>query len=388
MLHLKYVFNRLNKLDMNGEGLVHLYVSLNRKKRYLNTGIRIKPEQWDAQKNLLNRKHLNHIHFNAVLKRKLADLEQWYYEQTQGGRQVSIDSITLDHGGSKLTFQQFALAEITKNNYAYNSVRSFNITIKKFQEFAPDIPLTGITRETIEDFESLLKSENLHTNTVHRYLKQLRKFMNAAEAKEYITEKQNPFYKKRLKKIKTEPRYLDPEVIDQLIQLEFKENEAHLYEIKDMFLFSVFTGLRYSDVVSLKKDEIQVTEKGYYIQRYNKKTLNTKDKRIYIPLWSIFKGAAQDIINNYIDENRDTIFRPLTNQHINRELRVIWGKLNVPDKYTFHSARHTCATYLLYKGINIKVVQKILGHEDIKTTENYASVLRKTIDNELDRINW
>jgi site-specific recombinase XerD len=387
-MQFRYVFNRKNKLNKDGKASISLYISLNRKIKWLNTGIYINPDEWDASKRLVNKKNTNHIHINAVLKRKVTDLEEWYYEQIQMGRQVSLHNITLDHGGSQLTFYQFVKNEVDRNKYAYNTVRNFNITIDKFQKFAPNVPLNSISRELIDDFEISLRNENLHTNTIHRYLKQMRKFLNAAEAKEHITEKQNPFHKKKLKTVKTEPRYLDPEVINELKKIEFSEKEQHLEDIRDLFLFSVYTGLRYSDIISLEKNEIHVTEKGYYIQRVMKKTVNSKDTRVYIPLWSIFKGAAQDIINKHISEERDTIFKPLTNQYLNRELRKIWQKIGVAEKYTFHSARHTCATYLLYKGINIKVVQKILGHEDLKTTENYAKVLRKTIDSELDRAEW
>ena len=385
---LRDIYNRKKRFNSDGTAPVTLYVSYNRIKKYINTGVYVRPEEWDEKKGLIGKKHLNHIHLNALLRRKKADLQDWFYEHEVSGKPVNIKDLTFDHGSSRLTFYGFSMQDLEKDTLAPNTRRVYLITLNAFNEFAPGVALSGVTREIIENFEYHLKRQGLHPNTIHRYLRQIRRFLNRAEAQEYIIEKQNPFHKKRLHKVKTEPKYLDPEIIDKLVDLEFNQDEQHLDLIRDLFLFSVYSGLRYSDLMGLKKEEVYKNDSGYYIHKLMQKTLNRKMNKVYIPLWIIFNGAAEELVDKYYSDERVTVFPHLTNEHINRELKRIWQKLGLAQTYTFHSARHTCATYLLYKGVNIKIVQKILGHEDLKTTEVYANVLRKTIDNELERVNW
>jgi site-specific recombinase XerD len=389
-MHLKFVYNRKNRFKKDGTAPISLYLSYKHDKKYINSNIYIKPEYWDEKAGVVKRNHPNYIQINAVLKRKIADLEEWFYEQKRNKKPINVSKITWDHGINEISYYDFANSIIEKERkyLAPKTIKNFVIAVERFNQFAPNIPLKAVTFEIVDDFEYTLKEAKLHTNTVFRYMKHIRRFMNKAEEKLLISDKDNPFKRKKLKEIKTEPKYLDPELVDVIREAEFPIYQKHLYMIRDMFLFSVYTGLRYSDLVALSKEDIKVNDKGYFINRKMSKTATRKDVSTYIPLYNIFGGEAQKIVDRVVSEDRDTIFPYFTNQHINRELKQIWIRLNIPLEYTFHSARHTCATYLLYKGVNIKIVQRILGHEDLKTTEIYAKVLRKTVDSELDRIEW
>jgi site-specific recombinase XerD len=83
-----------------------------------------------------------------------------------------------------------------------------------------------------------------------------------------------------------------------------------------------------------------------------------------------------------------TVFPYLGNTAVNNYLREICKLAEINKKVTFHVARHTQATYLLYKGVNITTVQKLLGHRRLETTQIYGKVMDMTIINELQNVSF
>jgi site-specific recombinase XerD len=150
-------------------------------------------------------------------------------------------------------------------------------------------------------------------------------------------------------------------------------------------MFSVYTGLRYSDVFSLqKKDIVSIGGNDWLI-----KTMEKTDESVRIPIYTIFDGKPTQILNKYRNFGSIFCFEHLTNQHCNRQLKEICTLAKIENKnITFHVARHTTATYLLYKGVSITTVQKILGHKKLATTQIYGHIMDATIENELKAVNF
>ena len=105
---------------------------------------------------------------------------------------------------------------------------------------------------------------------------------------------------------------------------------------------------------------------------------------IKLPLTLLFEGKSLEIIDRYPSiEELSTI---PSNCETNRLLAEI-GKLSgVKKHFTFHTARHTCATLLVHQGVPITTVQKVLGHTSVKTTQIYSEVLSDTIVRDLKSI--
>lgn len=107
------------------------------------------------------------------------------------------------------------------------------------------------------------------------------------------------------------------------------------------------------------------------------------NKEIRIPLSTIFEGKALELTRS-ISRNRGVIFRIGSNQQANRDLKKIAKQVGI-KKMTFHTARHTCATLLLYRGVSITTVQTILGHQSVKTTQIYSAVTDMTLERDLKK---
>jgi integrase len=142
--------------------------------------------------------------------------------------------------------------------------------------------------------------------------------------------------------------------------------------VKKCFLLSCFTGLRYSDIISLRWSNIKEIEEGVYqIESVQQKT----KQMITIPL---SENALQWLPNRGDASNEEKIFK-MPEKSVAYDFLHRWSKeAGIKKNVTFHVARHTYATMLLYYGADIYTVSKLLGHRNIKTTQIYAKVMDDT----------
>jgi len=156
--------------------------------------------------------------------------------------------------------------------------------------------------------------------------------------------------------------FLDEEEVKKLIVTDCKYPR-----LKDAFLFSCLSGLRWSDVVQLKWRDVRIVEKGYVIQFKQKKTKNYE----YLPV----SEKAVSFLGKR-EEEGDKVFHGLRYSGWYNTGIVQWMvAAGITKHITFHCARHTFATLLLNNGTDIYTVSKLLGHSEIKTTQIYAKVM-------------
>ena len=138
--------------------------------------------------------------------------------------------------------------------------------------------------------------------------------------------------------------------------------------IKSAFMFGVYTGLRFSDLLKLRWKDIQHSEDlGYFLDYQQEKTGSHEVHFVADEAMSFLE----------FDDNKDSrVFKGLKySAWTNLKLREWMLKAGITKKITFHSARHTYATFLLTKGIEYPTLSKMLGHKDLKTTQIYTKVI-------------
>jgi integrase len=145
--------------------------------------------------------------------------------------------------------------------------------------------------------------------------------------------------------------------------------------VRDVFLLSCYTGLRFSDIKTLKDENLQ---KGIIIKKMVKTQLEVR-----IPIRELFDGKTQCLIDKYGSVDA-MIAKVGSNATVNKILKEVFKKAGCADKgFTFHTARHTFASLLLQDGIQLSTIQHLLGHANIQTTGIYAEVTDKVIANDL-----
>lgn len=257
--------------------------------------------------------------------------------------------------------------EETKKHYTSSSnysnwKSSFNYLYKYTNN---NLKIRDIDYHLIDDFRDyLLKNKKLSQNSKSLYFNKFKATLKEAY-KEGIIEED---FAKRIKNIKPEEttkEYLTTEEIKLISQTECDDPL-----IKNSFMFSIFTGLRFSDVKNLKWKQIQHSPQiGYYIRFIQKKTKGNETLPIPEKAMSFLDNRGKP--EQYVFENLEY---SSTN---NRKLQKWIDDSGVYKKVTFHVARHTFATLQLTLGTDIYTVSKMLGHKELKTTQVYAKIIDK-----------
>lgn len=243
--------------------------------------------------------------------------------------------------------------------------------------FGDYLPFSAINEQRLEEFKTYLLKE-LSINSASSYFAKVKAALNEAFDKRIIDD--NPA--KRVKAIKaedTEREFLTEAELRALV----KEECDNPY-MKAAFLFSTFTGLRWSDIFNLKWKNIFGNEDdGYYILHKQQKTGSHENLPFTSNVYSLLGERGPD---------EEKVFRKLKySAWHNLKLQQWVMRAGIKKNISFHCARHTYATLLLTTGVDFYTVSKLLGHKNIKTTQLYAKVIdanRKIAVNKLPEINW
>lgn len=376
------VFNRKKRLNKRGMALVQVEAYLNRKKMYFSTKIYLKPEQWDAKRKMV-KNHPNANVLNRMLYENIAAIEQTELGLWQQGKSISLDLLKnsidkpLSNGRSFLTFFK---EEIANSSLKESTRQNHLSTLELLQEFKKEVLFTDLTFEFVSSFDNYLQSKGYHLNTIAKHMKHLKRYINVAINKEYMDIQKYAFRKYKIKSIEGSHTHLAPEELHKFENLQLTGRYTRLQKTKDAFLFCCYAGLRYSDFTNLTSANIVEFHQETWIIYKSVKT----GMEVRLPLYLLFEGKGIQILQRYKDDF-NSLFKLKDNSNINKELNILAGLAKIDKRVSFHTARHTNATLLLYNGANITTVQKLLGHKSVKTTQVYANIMDITVVRDLEK---
>lgn len=262
--------------------------------------------------------------------------------------------------------------EQNKENLAPLTVRTYYWNLKKIQYFRPDLGCADINEQMVRDFRRHLQQRGDKPNTVIKALSVLRGFVRRMLADGLISE--NPFNKVRIGQVFTRRGFLTTTELKKLY-LNYQDQRRFLTETEQdvmrAFLFSCFTGLRYSDLLSLDASEIF----DYKIRKQMHKTGDP----VYVPI----PLQARLLLPGNLKSG--PVFRIVENSHFNRTLRSAAKKLGYYKHIHCHLARHTFATTCITLGIPLPATSKLLGHRKLETTLIYAKFVDTFLDKEMKK---
>lgn len=376
------VYNRKKSLNKVGTALVQIEAYLNGRKKYFSTKIYLRPEQWDNRR-LIVKNHPNAFSLNQKIQEQLANIEQLELSLWKAQRVVTLEKLKelLLKGEKRYSFIDFYKNEVKASNLRKSSCSNHLSTLKLLQEFQEEVTFEELTFEFIVKFEQHLLSKGYHTNTIAKHMKHLKRYINAAINMDLMDLQQYAFRKYKIRTIESKHTFLTPEELRLLEDYQQSIYKLSSLQLLDAFLFCCYAGLRYSDFVNLTADNIvDIKNEKWLIYR----TVKTGNE-VRLPLYLLFNGKAVEIIEKY-KERLNSFFQLPSNSNVNKELITIANKVGLKKHISFHTARHTNATLLIYNGVNITTVQKLLGHRSVKTTQVYTNIMDMTIIHDLEKI--
>lgn len=255
--------------------------------------------------------------------------------------------------------------ELEIRNYSPKTVKSYINGLKKYFTFKKNL-LKNLDIENIKDFLLYCRSKGISAKTQNQYLNAIKfYYRNVMGVRDRIGIKS-------AKKSKSLPVILTRTEISSLIDIT--TNPKH----KLILSIAYGAGLRVSEVVNLKVKDINLENLTVHI----KKAKGNKD-RVTIFSESIKESLAQ-MINN--KGKNDYVFASerggkLTTRTAQKVFSNALKKANIKKDASFHSLRHSFATHLLENGTDIRYVQELLGHANIRTTQRYTQVTNPQLRN-------
>lgn len=374
------IYNKKKTLNAHGTALLQIEAQLNHKKIYFSSHIYLRPDQWDEKKELI-KNHPNAESLNYMIRDFIVRLEQKEIELWKNNKKITLGILKSKFSSNeKTSFLSFIKDEInsskTKKSTQINKLSTLSLLV----QFKSSIDFKDIDSRFVHNFESFLYKIGYQTNTIAKHMKHLRTFVNAAIDKEYIDTAEYAFRRYKIKTCNGKHAFLLPEELAKLEKLELPYKSRSLQHTLDAFLFCCYTGLRYSDFTNLTEQNIKTIEGNPWIILQTIKT----GVEVKLPLGLLFEGKAWILLRKY-RQNWNTFFQLKPNSTVNKELIRLRKLASIQKHFSFHTARHTNATLLIYKGANITTVQKLLGHRNVLTTQIYSEVMSSTIIKDLKR---
>jgi site-specific recombinase XerD len=274
--------------------------------------------------------------------------------------------------------------ELIGKEYAENTYKRFVTALSHTKDFLQqeykrnDISITKIDTAFINDFDFYLRNtRNCNNNSTLKYIRNFGKIVKQCYANGWI--ERDPFLNYRGKIKVVERVYLTSDELQDLIDKKFKIERLDL--VRDIFVFSCFTGLAYVDVKNLTKSHLSIGIDGEkWLFTHRQKT----DSPSKIPLLPIPLSIIEKYANHPQCINQDSLLPVLSNQKMNAYLKEVADICGIQKELTFHIARHTFATTVtLSNGVPIESVSKMLGHKDLRTTQHYAKILDKKVSDDM-----
>ena len=242
-----------------------------------------------------------------------------------------------------------------------------------------EIPFSALDRSFIDKFDLYLRTERrLAPNTIVLYMSRLHTVVNKAIASGIITA--DPFAGYEPPRPERRRRYLTREELQRLMTTPL--SVPRLYLVRDLFLFSCYTGISYGDMCRLTAANLETAEDGtVWIKAAREKT----NVEFEIPLLDL----PLHVIDKYRDIMPDGKLLPMYgNSELNKGLKNLAAACGIDRKLTFHMARHTYATEItLSHGVPMETVSRMLGHSRVDTTQIYAQVTDDKIDTDTQVLN-
>ncbi|MGI8584602.1 MAG: site-specific integrase [Chitinophagaceae bacterium] len=378
----------------NNKNLVPIYLRITIDGQRIEQSIKrfVELDQWSSKAGKMRGSHADARSFNSflnVIRNKVYAAER---EMIQDGKTITFQSFKEKWFGTDVisykileVYQQHneQIAQLIGKDFSAATVQRYRVSLSHTRSFIqwkynlPDFDISRLNYEFIKDYAFWLKSvRNCNHNSTMKYLANFKKIVLICIKNGWL--QKDPFMSFKLNKREVVRTFLTDDELDIITVKEFEN--PRLNHVRDIFIFSCFTGLAYADVKKLKRNEIGLGVDG---ERWIFTKRQKTDSTSRIPLLP----TSLRLLDKYKDHPQcisGKLLPVLSNQKMNLYLKEIADTCSINKNLTFHIARHTFATTVtLSNGVPIETVSKMLGHKNLHTTQHYAKILDRKVSNDM-----
>jgi site-specific recombinase XerD len=386
----------LKRSKINKAGMVPVYlrITVNGERSELSVNRNIAPKRWDARLQREVGRSESARALNDYLDSLESQVKKNFNTLLENQDEISA-SILRDMQTGKFVKNHTLISVFEMNNqlieqekgskYSARTILQYKTTLSRLKTFislqygCKDILLKKLDLTFIRRFDIFLKTEygNKH-NTIMKQLKELKRVIHFAMEMGYTD--RDPFLLHKTAFNQNTRDFLTTDELQRIETHTFKIKR--LEQVKDVFLFVCYTGLSYSDLKALTRENLSKGIDGKNWIIYERKKTGVQARIPLLPM-------AQALVDKYENDpecNADNKILPVrSNQKLNEYLAEITELCEINKKITMHVGRHTFATtFTLTNGVPIETVSKMLGHTSLKTTQIYSKVIDTKISKEMD----
>jgi site-specific recombinase XerD len=385
----------VKKARLNGKGQAPIYLRVTANGQSFETATSrfIELSKWsqDAGRAIGNTKEVKELNeFLNVLSAKAFNIQK---KIIVVGQEVTSESFSRHWHGLKekprLLLEIFQhhndqVKQLIGNQYSLSTHRRYETSLEHTRKFIwdfyklADMAITALKYQFITDYQFWLKSKRKcnHNSTI-KYLTNFKKIVHICIKNGWM--ERDPFVGFKMTKHEVERPCLTSQELEILTTKNFVSDR--LNQVRDIFLFSCYTGLAYADTQKLTYGEIATGMDG-------EKWIFTNRRKTDAPSRIPLLPQAAVILDKYKDHpqcrSKNRVLPLLSNQKMNAYLHEISDICGINKQMTYHTARHTFATTVtLTNGVPIETVSKMLGHRNLKTTQHYAKILDKKVSEDM-----
>jgi len=387
---------RKKRTNKHGEAPIYMRLSIDQGRAEIATGRYINPLSWNGKLNKAFPKKKGGTQINQFLDVLKNGIFEHHTAMVKKGEHITAKTLKNRFLGieeNKRTllevfeYHNKQISELSGISYSPATIQRYVTTLDHMKNFIrhqyklDDIALNQLKYAFITDLEHYFRTvRKCNNNTTYKYIKNFKKVINIAIRNEWL--EKDPFAKYKASLVEVKREFLNK---DELLQLQnLKLNLSRLDIVRDIFIFSCYSGLAYVDVANLMMDNIRKGIDGNL-------WIITQRQKTRVPSNVPLLPQALSLIDKYkfypAKKSEEHILPNLSNQKLNAYLKELADLASINKILTFHTARHTFATTVtLANGVPIESISSMLGHKNIRTTQIYSKVINEKVSRDMNEL--
>lgn len=382
---IKFVFDRMHRATNDKQGSIDLRITLGSKQKFVTTGVRCYPGQWDERNECVRSMSMRED--NAILL-KIRQKALKIIGNMMDTDSFDLNAITsmLKQQNVDITFEDYIFKRMNDKQVSEHTKRAYHVFYSRFLEWGKMRFFADVSEKNIRDWDEYLHAvkwseKDRYGSVVKRKYSQasigsmhknLKAFINDAVVDGYLRD--NPYSTKRIRIDKGGARTEQYLNVDEIRMIEeARMPTAGLCEARDLFVFACKTGLSYVDLMEFDYSKVVDIDGTLLYKGKRHKTL--------ISFSSVITKSALRILEKY-----NYKLPKMANQQYNTRLKLVADAAGIDKPISSHWARRSSAMCMINEGIPMDVISKIMGHTNIAQTAEYAHVVDKTIVREIKKV--